>query len=125
MFLASNAFQAGSLAASQPALALVDPIVASALGVVLFGERIDLRPAALLGELTAVSVVVMSVIALSRSPLIHAYSGSTDASARRARTPPARHLEGGELAFQWRMRQTGGTSTIGYGEDVPRFGMEE
>lgn len=70
MFLASNAFQAGSLAASQPALTLVDPIVASGLGMFLFGERIDLRPAALLGEVVAVLIVVASVVALSRSPLI-------------------------------------------------------
>ena len=50
MFLASNAFQAGSLAASQPGLTIVDPLVASALGVVLFGERLDLRPLAFLGD---------------------------------------------------------------------------
>ena len=38
-FLASNAFQAGSLAASQPGLTIVDPLVASTLGVVLLASR--------------------------------------------------------------------------------------
>jgi len=70
MFLASNAFQAGSLAASQPGLTVVDPLVASVLGVVLFGDRIDTRPLALLGELIGLALVVGSVVILSRSPLV-------------------------------------------------------
>jgi hypothetical protein len=71
MFLASNAFQAGSLAASQPGLTVVDPLVASVLGVVLFGERLTLDPAALAGEVLALSLLVSSVVMLSRSPLVH------------------------------------------------------
>ena len=70
MFLASNAFQAGSLAASQPGLTIVDPLVASALGVVLFGERMDLHPLAFLGETLALTMVIVSVVLLSRSPLV-------------------------------------------------------
>jgi len=71
MFLASNAFQAGSLAASQPALTIVDPLVASALGVVLFSEDIQHGWGALTGEGFALALMVASVIALSRSPLVH------------------------------------------------------
>jgi drug/metabolite transporter (DMT)-like permease len=71
MFLASNAFQSGSLAASQPGLTIVDPLVASALGVVLFGERINVQPLALSGEASALVLVVTSVVVLSRSPLVH------------------------------------------------------
>jgi drug/metabolite transporter (DMT)-like permease len=71
MFLASNAFQAGSLAASQPGLTIVDPLVASTLGVVLFGERLNHTPTAFIGEIMAVALLVVSVIALSRSPLVH------------------------------------------------------
>jgi hypothetical protein len=70
MFLASNAFQAGSLAASQPGLTIVDPLVASLLGVILFGERLDHNPVALVGEVVAVVVLVVSVVVLSRSPLV-------------------------------------------------------
>ncbi len=72
MFLASHAFQAGPLAASQPGLTVVDPLVASVLGVVLFGERLDLSRVALAGELVALTVLVGSVILLSRSPLVRA-----------------------------------------------------
>ena len=70
MFLASHAFQAGSLAASQPGLTIVDPLVASLLGVALFGERLVLEPIAVAGELVALTVLVGSVVVLSRSPLI-------------------------------------------------------
>jgi hypothetical protein len=69
-FLASNAFQAGSLAASQPGLTIVDPLVASTLGVVLFGEHIDLSPVALCCEVLALTSMLASVVMLSRSPLV-------------------------------------------------------
>jgi drug/metabolite transporter (DMT)-like permease len=87
MFLASHAFQAGSLAASQPGLTVVDPLVASLLGVVLFGERLDLTPAALAGELVAFTVLVGSVILLSRSPLVRAedpFQAAEPAAAERS-----------------------------------------
>ena len=76
MFLASNAFQAGSLAASQPGLTIVDPLVASALGVVLFGDRLDLHPLAVVGEALALTLVVASVVVLSRSPLVQGEAAS-------------------------------------------------
>ena len=83
MFLASHAFQAGSLAASQPGLTVVDPLVASLLGVVLFGERLVLEPIVLAGELMALFLLVGSVVLLSRSPLIR----GEDASQAPAQTP--------------------------------------
>ncbi len=62
MYLASNAFQAGSLAASQPGLTIVDPLVASALGAALFGERLDLHPWSAAGEVLALVTLVASVV---------------------------------------------------------------
>jgi drug/metabolite transporter (DMT)-like permease len=76
MFLASNAFQAGTLAASQPGLTIVDPLVSSALGVVLFGEEIRHDPLTLVGEAVALTLLVASVVLLSRSPLVHEASAS-------------------------------------------------
>lgn len=70
MFLVSNAFQAGPLAASQPGLTLVDPMVASLLGVTLFGEHIRTGAPYLAGEVVAALVLVGSVVLLARSPLI-------------------------------------------------------
>jgi hypothetical protein len=92
MFLASNAFQAGSLAASQPGLTVVDPVVASLLGVVLFGERIDLHPGALLGEFLGLVLVIGSVIVLSGSPLVQeAPAEVPDEAPARVPVPAARH----------------------------------
>ena len=70
MFLVSNAFQAGPLAASQPGLTVVDPLVASLLGVTLFGEHLNFSPLHLMGEAVAFIVLVASVVLLSRSSLI-------------------------------------------------------
>jgi drug/metabolite transporter (DMT)-like permease len=84
MFLASNAFQAGSLAASQPGLTIVDPLVAGALGVILFGESLRHNPLVLLGEVLAVALVIASVIMLSRSPLVQ------DEDASECEVAPAR-----------------------------------
>lgn len=89
MFLASNAFQAGSLAASQPGLTIVDPLVSSALGVVLFSEDIRHGTFSLVGEVLALGVVVASVVMLSRSPLVH------DASADLPLDAPGLRGEGG------------------------------
>jgi hypothetical protein len=39
--------------------------------VVLFGERLNHTPAAFVGEIMAVALLVISVVVLSRSPLVH------------------------------------------------------
>ena len=95
MFLASHAFQAGSLAASQPGLTIVDPLVASVLGVVLFGEKLVLDPIALVGELVALVLLVGSVVLLSRSPLIRGEDSS--------QTPAT--------AVRWLLRSGGATAS--------------
>jgi drug/metabolite transporter (DMT)-like permease len=85
-FLASSAFQAGSLASSQPGLTVVDPLVASLLGIVLFGERVAHNPGVLTGEVMALGLLIASVILLSRSPLVHAESPAGGALHELSRT---------------------------------------
>jgi drug/metabolite transporter (DMT)-like permease len=90
-FLASNAYQAGSLAFSQPGLTLVDPLVASLLGVTLFGERLDHHPLVLAGEVLALGLLIASVVLLSRSPLVHdetSTNGEIDALLPTGRSLP-------------------------------------
>jgi hypothetical protein len=70
LFLATNAFQAGPLAASQPGLTIADPLVAILLGITVFGEHVDSGPRHLAGEAIAAVVLAASVVLLSRSPLI-------------------------------------------------------
>ncbi|MGH8982209.1 MAG: DMT family transporter [Acidimicrobiales bacterium] len=70
MYLASNAFQAGPLAASQPALTMMEPLVASLLGITIFGEHVRHGPWDLVGEAVLLMVLVVSVVHLCRSPLV-------------------------------------------------------
>jgi drug/metabolite transporter (DMT)-like permease len=70
MFLVSNAFQAGPLAASQPGLTIVDPMVASLLGITIFGEHVRSGVWDLCGEGMLLAVLVGSVVLLSRSPIV-------------------------------------------------------
>lgn len=69
-YLASNAFQAGPLAASQPALTMVEPLVASLLGITIFGEHVRHGAVDLVGEATLLAVLAVSVVFLCRSPLV-------------------------------------------------------
>lgn len=70
MFLVSNAFQAGPLAASQPGLTIVDPLVASLLGITIFGERVHDSAGDLCVGALLIAVLVGSVVLLSRSPIV-------------------------------------------------------
>lgn len=72
LFLVSNAFHAGPLAASQPGLTVVEPLVAALLGVLLFGEHVRHRPAELVLEAALVVVLAASVVSLARSPVVAA-----------------------------------------------------
>ena len=71
MVLSTNALRAGPLAASQPGFTIVDPLVASLLGVFIFRDRFDLAPGAVALEIVAAAVLVCGVVALSRSSLVH------------------------------------------------------
>lgn len=71
MLLASHALQAGPLAASQPGFTIVDPLVASLLGVFVFSEHLQLGPFDVVVELCALMALIWGVIVLSRSQLVH------------------------------------------------------
>jgi drug/metabolite transporter (DMT)-like permease len=70
MLLASHALAAGPLAASQPGFTIFDPLSASLLGVVLFGEHFRTAPLDLLAEAVALALVIAGAVAISRSCLI-------------------------------------------------------
>jgi hypothetical protein len=71
MLLAAHALQAGPLAASQPGFTIVDPLVASLLGIFVFSEHLQLQPSDLVVEALALAALVWGVIKLSHSRLIH------------------------------------------------------
>ncbi len=97
MFLVSNAFQAGPLAASQPGLTIVDPMVASLLGITIFGEHVRSGAWELCGESLLLAVLVGSVVLLSRSPIVE-----IDDSRARAPHPEAvLRPDGAEGGREW------------------------
>jgi drug/metabolite transporter (DMT)-like permease len=70
MLLASHALQAGPLPASQPGFTIVDPLVASLLGVFIFSEHLQLAPQDVIVEICALAALVWGVVTLSRSNLV-------------------------------------------------------
>ena len=77
LFLLQNAYQAGPLAASQPALTLGDAVVSLVYSVVLFDERLRLGwwtlPAVL-----GVLLILAGAVELARSPLVAATTGHVE-----------------------------------------------
>lgn len=71
LVLNQSAFQAGHLAASLPAIAVTNPVLASLLGVVLFGERFGASGAlAVIATAVAVVAMIVGTLGLARSPLV-------------------------------------------------------
>ena len=70
LLLVQSAFQAGPLALSLPALSAVEPIASSALGVILFGERVRSDPLSLVLELAAGGLILFGIWTLARSPTV-------------------------------------------------------
>ncbi len=66
-WLLQNAYHAGTLAAAQPGITLVDPVVATLWGAVAFDEHVRHGWILLLAVLP-VAVLTAAVLALSRSP---------------------------------------------------------
>ena len=75
---AENAFLAGPIAASETALALVDPLASIAIGIGLFGD--NLRTTGAYGPLEALSLLVMfgGAAAIAHSPLISGMKGDDE-----------------------------------------------
>jgi len=82
MLLSTHAFQAGPLAASQPGFTIVDPLVASLLGVFIFSEHISLSPVATVIEPAALAALVAGVVAISRSQLVQGQTHEDEAGLR-------------------------------------------
>lgn len=71
-----SAFRAGSLAASLPTMTIAEPVVASALGILVLGEALKPGEDGWVLLIAAVAVMVVSTVALARS---EAQAGATQA----------------------------------------------
>ncbi|HEY7107554.1 MAG TPA: DMT family transporter [Acidimicrobiia bacterium] len=71
LLLNQSAFQAGHVAASLPAIAVVNPVLSSTFAVTMFGERLDATgPLAVSVTVLSIVAMVVGTIALARSPLV-------------------------------------------------------
>lgn len=70
LLLTQSAFHAGPLRLSLPTLTVVQPLVAVAIGIGIFGERVASRGAAVPLEAIGLVLATAGVFALARSPVI-------------------------------------------------------
>ena len=59
------AFTAGPLSASQPALLIVDPLASIALGIQLFGEKLNSSPLAISMSVLGLAVMATGVVLIT------------------------------------------------------------
>ncbi len=67
LWLMQNAFSAGPLHASLPAIAAGEPVAGIALGIVVFGDRIQISPGQLAIEAGGIAALIVGVVMVARS----------------------------------------------------------
>lgn len=70
MLLTQSAYQAAPLQASQPALAVCEPVTGIALGAGLFGQGLRLTPVSLTFEMLGIAAMIAGLVIVSRSPVV-------------------------------------------------------
>ena len=68
IWLMQNAFSAAPLHASLPAIAAGEPLAGIALGIVVFGDRVQITPGLLAIEAGGIVALIVGVIVVARSP---------------------------------------------------------
>lgn len=76
-WLLQNAYHAGTLAAAQPGITLVDPFVATCWGALVFGERVAEGPILWLTALPLLALAAGALV-LSRSPILQTAQATAD-----------------------------------------------
>ena len=99
IWLMQNAFSAAPLHASLPAIAAGEPLAGIALGIVVFGDRVQVTPGLLAIEAGGIAALIIGVIAVARSSAFSGLRKITDVitgvtrrglPAPRTGRPPAR-----------------------------------
>lgn len=70
LLLNQSAFDAAPLRISLPATAAAEPLTGIVLGVVIFAERLDLTPGAVVAEVAGLVAMVVGIVLLGRSPYL-------------------------------------------------------
>ena len=67
LWLMQNAFSAGPLHSSLPTIAAGEPVAGIALGIVVFGDRIQISPGELAIEVCGIAALIVGVVMVARS----------------------------------------------------------
>jgi len=85
VWLMQNAFSAAPLHASLPAIAAGEPTAGIVLGIVVFGDRIQISPGMLAIEAGGIAALIVGAVAVARSS---AFSGLRKITSHLPGTPP-------------------------------------
>ena len=89
LWLMQNAFSAGPLHASLPAIAAGEPVAGILLGIVVFGDRIQISPGLLAIEAGGIAALILGVVMVARAPAFSGLRKITDVI-----TPHTAHGDG-------------------------------
>lgn len=91
--LQQNGFRAASLSASLPAYAVLEPVVGSILGIVIYDEDVGLGPVRIIIEVLAVACAIWGIIRLAQQAgtvlVASVHAGDDEPLADEAGQPPA------------------------------------
>jgi len=101
LWLMQNAFSAGPLHSSLPTIAAGEPLAGIALGIVVFGDRIQISSGMLAIEAGGIAALIIGVVMVARSSafgglrhithVITPHSGHPDGAAHHPAHTPSRH----------------------------------
>jgi drug/metabolite transporter (DMT)-like permease len=91
IWLMQSAFSAGPLQVSLPAISAGEPLVGILLGVLVFGDRIQLTPGLLAIQAGGIAALIVGVIMVGRAPALSALRSWTETGISRT---PLRDLPG-------------------------------
>jgi drug/metabolite transporter (DMT)-like permease len=96
IWLMQNAFSAAPLHASLPAIAAGEPLAGIALGILVFGDRVQVTPGLLAIEAGGIVALIVGVIVVARSPAFSGLRKITDVIRPGSESAGVRGLEGTE-----------------------------
>jgi drug/metabolite transporter (DMT)-like permease len=70
MWLMQNSFSAAPLHASLPGITAAEPVAGILLGVVVFGDRVDISPLMLAVQAAGIVALIVGVVMVARAPLL-------------------------------------------------------
>jgi hypothetical protein len=93
IWLMQSAFNAGPLQFSLPPIAAGEPIIGILLGVIIFGDRIQVSPGMLALQAAGIAAMIVGVITVARAPALSALRAWSPAALPHPRVP-GRHIAG-------------------------------